>query len=114
MGKWKSKIRRQQKICQVCACSDINKLTVHHVLARSLYEELKGEDNNLVLLCHSCHDYLHDVIQPLRGLEHNECDFISLIMLYAHRGNKKSWNKKKFMRDVLEKAKTGYYETHDI
>lgn len=114
MGKWKGKIRRQQKVCQVCGCSDPNKLTVHHVLARSLNPEIKGDDRNLVLLCHNCHNYLHDVIQPLRGLEHNECDFYSLIMLFVHKGNKKRWNKRKYMHDVLNKAKTGYYETHDI
>lgn len=50
----------------------------------------------------------------MMGLEHNECNFMTLVMLFAHRGNKKCWNKKKFMRDILDKAKTGYYETHDI
>lgn len=114
MAKWKSRIRKQQRICQVCACSDVKKLTVHHVLSRSLNSELQAEDKNLVLLCHACHDALHDEIQPMRGLAHNECDFISLVMLFAYRGNKKGWNKKQFMRDVLEKAKNGYYEDHDI
>ena len=114
MAKWKARIRKQQRVCQVCGCSDVNKLTVHHVLSRSLNEELQAEDKNLVLLCHGCHDYLHDVIQPLRGLAHNECDFISLIMLYAHRGNKSKWNKKIFMRDVLAKAKSGYYDSNLI
>ena len=114
MAKWKSRIRKQQKVCQVCGCSDMNKLEVHHVLPRSLYSEHKGNDANLVCLCSDCHAYLHDVIQPLRGLAHNECDFISLVMLYAHRGNKSKWNKKTFIRDVLAKAKVGYYDNNLI
>lgn len=114
MGKWKGKARRQQKVCQVCGYSDTAKLEIHHILSRSLHPHLKGDERNLICICNTCHVYLHEVIQPLLGLEHNECDFKTLIMLYAHRGNKKNWNKKKFMRDILEKAKKGYYDTHDI
>lgn len=107
-------MRKQQKVCQTCGCSDMKKLEVHHCLSRSLYPNIKGDEKNLVVLCSSCHSYLHNVIQPLRGLAHNECDFKSLVLLYAHKGNRKNWTKKTFMRDVLEKAKTGYYDDHLI
>ena len=107
-------MRKKQKVCQCCGCSDVNKLEIHHCLPRSLYPHLKGEENNLVVLCSTCHNYLHNVIQPLRNLAHNECDFISLVLLYAHKGNRKNWAKKTFMRDVLEKAKNGYYDDHLI
>ena len=114
MGKWKGKTRKQQKVCQICGYGHTERLDIHHILARSLYPHLKGDERNLICLCPECHVYLHEVIQPLLGLEHNECDFMTLVMLFAHRGNKKCWNKKKFMRDILDKAKAGYYETHDI
>lgn len=114
MSKWKNKTRKQQKVCQVCGYSNTEKLDIHHILARSLYPNLKGDERNLVCLCPDCHLYLHDVIQPLQGKAHNECDFTSLLLLYAHRGNRKKWHCKAFMRDVLEKAKNGYYENHDI
>ena len=114
MGKWKNKTRKQQKCCQVCGYNNTEKLDIHHILPRSLYPNLKGDEKNLICLCPTCHSYLHNVIQPLRGLAHNECDFKSLVLLYAHKGNRKNWTKKTFMRDVLEKAKTGYYDDHLI
>lgn len=112
--KWKGKTRKQQKCCQVCGYSDTNKLDIHHILSRSLHPNYKSDERNLVCLCPICHEYLHTTIQELLGLAHNECNFKSLILLYAHRGNRKNWNKKKFMRDVLEKAKNGYYDNHLI
>lgn len=105
-------MRKKQRVCQVCGCSDMNKLEVHHILARSIYPELKGDERNLVVLCSKCHSYLHNVIMP-EGM-HNQCNFKSLVMLFAHKGNRKRWQCKEFMRDVLEKAKTGYYDDHLI
>lgn len=114
MAKWKNKSRRQQKVCQICGYSDTAKLEIHHILSRSLHPHLKDDERNLICLCPSCHLYLHEVIQPMMGLEHNECDFNSIIMLYIHKGNKKNWNKRKFIQKILAKAKTGYYNHNKI
>lgn len=114
MAKWKNRTRRQQRVCQICGYSDTSKLEIHHILSRSLNPELKDDERNLISLCHECHEALHEEIQPMMGLEHNECDFNSIIMLYIKRGTKKNWNKRKFMQKILEKAKTGYYNHNKI
>lgn len=36
---------------------------LHHIKPRSLYPELKGARDNLMLICHECHVELHKEVQ---------------------------------------------------
>ena len=112
MAKFKNKTRKEQKVCQICGYADTSKLEIHHILSRSIHPEYKSDPRNLVCLCHECHEYLHETIQE-EG-KANYCNFLSLVLLFAHRGNKKNWKKKTFIKDILNKAKNGYYNNNEI
>lgn len=72
VSKWNTNIQRY--ICEVCGCSIVDKLEVHHIEERA-----KGGSNelrNLVVLCEKCHDKHHageltvgSIVQTSEGLE---------------------------------------------
>ena len=54
---WKKK--RDQKEKEVCLCGSGDRLELHHKTYERVCDELMSD---LVWLCHSCHDYLHNKI----------------------------------------------------
>lgn len=52
--------KRDKAVCQRCKIlfSKLNKLHVHHIVSFE-NKELRSDTNNLVLLCKSCHNFIH-------------------------------------------------------
>ena len=49
---------QQCELCGVeCEC------TRHHLIpklkAKNKYKDIKNDDSNIILICHSCHDFIH-------------------------------------------------------
>ena len=61
---WKKKRREINDLyggkCAVCGSTD--NVQVHHIIPLSVLPELKLDDNNLVLLCSTCHELAHNAI----------------------------------------------------
>lgn len=63
---WTSKrlvaIRRDNKECQACKARgrvSTGRLVVHHIKTLEAYPELALDLDNLITLCHSCHEMVH-------------------------------------------------------
>lgn len=55
---WKElsiKLRTEQPFCSICGSNKF--LNVHHLLSRQGYPEFLYENNNLIVLCCSCHQF---------------------------------------------------------
>lgn len=63
--KWKRKrgliLRRDKYMCQRCKRYGraIEATEVHHIKHADEYPELVYDDQNLVSLCHACHNHMH-------------------------------------------------------
>jgi hypothetical protein len=65
-----SRIRRRDRICQLCGTAD-KSLDVHHIVYLSNYGT--NQQTNLVALCRSCHENVHD-----RSFDLGETDYSGL------------------------------------
>jgi len=46
--------------CQHCGCKvEMRKIELHHILPCSRFQELQGDERNMLLLCHRCHKEIH-------------------------------------------------------
>ena len=56
---------RDDAICQRCGLDhryidrDVKKFHIHHIYGFTEYSNLRSDDNNLVLLCDTCHRWVH-------------------------------------------------------
>ena len=64
---WK-KVREAVRVRDGCKCQRCGKLRtdknsrkfcVHHIIDGQDFPDLRTEHGNLVLLCHTCHDFVH-------------------------------------------------------
>lgn len=66
--KWKKIAQKRMEIdhyrCTCCGCmgTQSNKLEVHHLSYKYIYEEEKRVYQDLVTLCHRCHKGLHNIM----------------------------------------------------
>lgn len=60
--KRKKILRRDKYLCQVCKRYGKSREadTVHHIYPAEDYPELIWKDDNLISLCHKCHNSMHD------------------------------------------------------
>lgn len=84
--KWKKKTYRRDKMCLCCGEEEKCKLTVHHIMPKSIYAELISEPSNLVVLCQSCHSFLHEVVC---NDDLSKCNHKALEILYTLKGTLK-------------------------
>lgn len=63
---WRTKrieiVTRDNRECQVCKSEGrvtLTNLIAHHIKPLEFYPELKLEDDNLVTVCHACHNSIH-------------------------------------------------------
>lgn len=59
----KEVLKRDKKECQICKSLGkvtINNLLVHHIYILEYYYNKRLDINNLVTVCHSCHELIHD------------------------------------------------------
>lgn len=61
---WKKKRREISSLYNgKCAlCGSTNNVQVHHIIPISVLPELKLENENLILLCGTCHELAHNAI----------------------------------------------------
>lgn len=53
--------------CQICKCSEFDKLEMHHIVPVSDFGD--NDPSNLITLCRDCHDWIHKMYRnPLPGI----------------------------------------------
>lgn len=50
-------LERDKNTCQRCGTKDYEILTVHHIMAKQYYPNLRHEISNGITLCRDCHDF---------------------------------------------------------
>ena len=94
--KWKKRTYKKYLACACCGEEEKCKLEIHHIMPKSIYPELIDVETNLIVLCHTCHKYLHEVVCHDNI---HECGKESLNKLFCLIGNKKG-------KKVRKKAKS--------
>lgn len=73
--KWHRIAKRRMAIdkfrCCMCGCSGTmnNRLEVHHLSYRHLYQEENWIEQDLVTMCHNCHKSLHRLMNRVTDVE---------------------------------------------
>lgn len=78
----KKKVKERDKVCQ--CCGEFNEIMeCHHIFPVSKYPALASDENNMILLCQSCHARYHNRYELDQT---NPLTFVEFMMNNAKRG----------------------------